>query len=461
MDIALSVALFLLVFACKHEGESLPEPPPSGATYIEPSAQRSGDADAGYTYLVTGDYVGSGVPIEIYNSVFGNSDQDLGRTGDNAGIPYNYTVVDKGNSVKVATVNCLNCHAENLMGEVVLGLGSNRGDYTNNSGDNFTLLDLAVRFRYGQNSPEWNAYFPASRAGKVVGPKIITEVRGPNPADKIFATLAAYRDKDDLTWLDSPQFTIPNVVVPTDVPAWWILKKKNALYYNALGRGDFGRLSMASGLLTMEDSSEARQIDAHFADVMAFIQSIEAPKYPFSIDETLAAEGKVLFENTCSKCHGTYGENETFPNYLIDKDAVGTDPMLAETYATFPQYHGWFNDSWFNQNPAKASLEPTDGYLAPPLDGIWATAPYLHNASVPTLEDLLNSSQRPTFWKRTFDNSDYNQTKLGWNYETLTEKADLETYDCTKLGYGNQGHTYGDALTDVERNAVLEYLKTL
>ena len=102
------------------------------------------------------------------------------------------------------------------------------------------------------------------------------------------------------------------------------------------------------------------------------------------------------------------------------------------------------------------------GYVAPPLDGIWATAPYLHNGSVPTLDDLLKSSQRPAKWSRTFDNTaDYDAVKIGWKYKVETTKSNTKTYDTTQLGYGNQGHIYGDKLTAEERKAVIEYLKTI
>jgi hypothetical protein len=37
----------------------------------------------------------------------------------------------------------------------------------------------------------------------------------------------------------------------------------------------------------------------------------------------------------------------------------------------------------------------------------------------------------------------------------------VKIYDTTQLGYGNGGHTYGDAFTDAERQSVIEYLKTL
>jgi hypothetical protein len=86
---------------------------------------------------------------------------------------------------------------------------------------------------------------------------------------------------------------------------------------------------------------------------------------------------------------------------------------------------------------------------------------YLHNGSVPTLEDLLNSSQRPKIWKRTFSFNDYDNKKVGWNYVTLISKTDTKTYDTSIKGYGNQGHIYGDKLTVSERASLIEYLKTL
>ena len=76
----------------------------------------------------------------------------------------------------------------------------------------------------------------------------------------------------------------------------------------------------------------------------------------------------------------------------------------------------WFNASFYGEN---SRLEPQDGYVPPPLDGIWATPPFLHNGSVPTLEALLDSSKRPTYWKRSFSSYDYDTAALGWNYTEL------------------------------------------
>jgi hypothetical protein len=103
------------------------------------------------------------------------------------------------------------------------------------------------------------------------------------------------------------------------------------------------------------------------------------------------------------------------------------------------------------------------------VQGEWATAPYLHNGSVPTIAALLDSTKRPKYWTRSFDSKAYDPAALGWQFTEVDHgKADEGTaskrnalYDTSRLGYGNGGHTFGDKLTDDERGAVLEYLKTL
>ncbi len=116
-------------------------------------------------------------------------------------------------------------------------------------------------------------------------------------------------------------------------------------------------------------------------------------------------------------------------------------------------------------------LRVTEGYQAPPLDGVWATAPYLHNGSVPTLYDMLNSKSRPKIFTRSFKTGveDYDQIKVGWKVRELGKPAPANAtpyerrrvYDTAQPGRGNQGHTFGDRLTEEERRAVIEYLKTL
>jgi hypothetical protein len=107
-----------------------------------------------------------------------------------------------------------------------------------------------------------------------------------------------------------------------------------------------------------------------------------------------------------------------------------------------------------------------DGYVAPPLNGIWASAPYLHNGSVPTLWDVLNPDERPKVWKRT--PTGYDDRKMGLEisiYESVPEKLSTGTrrqyFDTTRAGKSAAGHRFSDELSTEERWAVLEYLKTL
>jgi hypothetical protein len=107
----------------------------------------------------------------------------------------------------------------------------------------------------------------------------------------------------------------------------------------------------------------------------------------------------------------------------------------------------------------------TLGYKARPLNGIWATAPYLHNGSVPTLYDLLlPPDDRPrSFWvgSREFD-----PAKVGFVTTESTENSFLyRTRDVDGRmidGNSNVGHDYGSAqLTEDDRQALIAYLKTL
>jgi hypothetical protein len=233
------------------------------------------------------------------------------------------------------------------------------------------------------------------------------------------------------------------------------------MFYNGFGRGDFGRFLMASNLLTVTDTSEAKEVDSHFNDVLAFINSIQPPKYPKPIDERKAAYGKQIFTANCAKCHGTYGPDGKYPNLLIPESIIKTDSALYTSNYSNPQFVDWFNKSWFTSGDHPAELVPYRGYIAPPLDGIWVTAPYLHNGSVPNLEALLNSDKRPTYWQRSFTKQDYNYETPGWNYEEKNAPGNSEVYNTTLKGYGNYGHYFGDKLLDKERKAVIEYLKTL
>lgn len=105
---------------------------------------------------------------------------------------------------------------------------------------------------------------------------------------------------------------------------------------------------------------------------------------------------------------------------------------------------------------AEAPLADLMAYKARPLNGTWASSPYLHNGSVPTLyELLLPGARRP----RTFavGRLEYDPRKVGY----VSEGREPFVLDTAVPGNSNQGHEYGTALSDDERWALVEYLKTL
>lgn len=430
--------------------------------YIPPSKQRRGDATKGFEYLTTGDYLKSGIPYSFFiMGIPKDSNNFLQRTGLNKNLPHAFTAVKAPNGEMVVAPNCLQCHAQVFDGHLVVGLGNSFSDFTINRQSTALIAEGMLKKLTGANAKKYDAAKNFITALKAISPKLVTSIRGVNLADGLAALLVSHRDPETLQWSEKNSLELPDEIIPTDVPAWWLLKKKHGMFYNGFGRGDFGRFLMASNLLTVTDTTEAAEVDAHFNDVLAFINSIEAPKYPQPIDEPLVKEGKAVFTATCSKCHGSYGEDEKYPNLLIPAGIIKTDSALYTSNYSNPQFVEWFNKSWFTSGDHPAQLVPYRGYIAPPLDGIWVTAPYMHNGSVPDLEGMLNSKARPTYWQRSFSKPSYNFTIPGWHYETKDAPGGPEVYNTTLKGYGNYGHYFGDRLSGKERNAVIEYLKTL
>ncbi len=450
------VALAGLAFTAIIKG-----PPGEEPQVIPASPQRSGDPASGYQYLTTGDYIKSGIPYSYFLLGFGQTTTNyLHREGPNAVISHEYTAVRAPNGEMVVAPNCLQCHAQVFDNQLYIGLGNTMIDFTDRQKLNPKAAAM-VQAVLKRNPGKYEAAAPFLTAMKTIGGELYTEVRGVNSADRLAAVLVAHRDPQTLRWSDTPVIDTKGMVIPTDVPPWWLLRKKHAMFYNGFGRGDFGRFLMASNLLTVSDSSEARSVDNRINDVLAYIYTLKPPPYPNTIDQSLAKRGGILFVQNCSKCHGHYGDASDYPNLLIPESIIGTDSILYSSNYQDPQFVEWFNNSWFSKGDHPARLEPYSGYIAPPLDGIWITAPYLHNGSVPTLEALLNSRLRPTYWSRDFDHPQYDYSQVGWKYVTEKGPRGTAVYNTKLPGYGNTGHTFGDRLSEQDRRAIIEYLKTL
>ena len=76
------------------------------------------------------------------------------------------------------------------------------------------------------NPKKYEAAEPFFKVAKAVSAQLHTKVRGVNAADRLAALLAAHRDPETFRWSDKTTMDIPDEVIPSDVPAWWLLKEK-------------------------------------------------------------------------------------------------------------------------------------------------------------------------------------------------------------------------------------------
>jgi len=332
-------------------------------------------------------------------------------------------------------------------------------------------------------------------------------------------------------------------------------------------------------------------IVAHEQQGDAWIASLKSPNWPYGtcsnadgspassdnpacINTPLAQQGAILFHSknlwaadlnnpvpaptggngSCASCHGAYSPRYVNDSTYLDTPAlegiaanivpetvIATDPARlngnSQVVASYARQN-WFaySDGPYKSAGVPLCADQNDtalrgsralGYLAPPLYGVWATAPYFHNGSVPNIWEVLKPSDRQPIWERLsntaradqagkvvmgFDSSlasGYDSTRLGWKYtalncgasgtvpylncnptdpgcDTLQDVLDIvygngglfwnlsnlppetdaqieqrKIYNTYMYSQSNTGHEFTSVLTDQERTALIEYLKTL
>jgi cytochrome c5 len=218
--------------------------------------------------------------------------------------------------------------------------------------------------------------------------------------------------------------------------------------------------------------SKLRIGNLHRLEVLT--HKLTAPKWPADlfgpIDETKAKAGEKIFNETCQDCH---------QNRLYALTEIGTDPQRANSFGQpvaggvpFPlavkpildslKARAFVDDGISAADQATMDAKTviwraTGQYLARPLTGIWATGPYLHNGSVPTLWHLLHPAQRPP--KFIVGNHEYDPAKLG--YATGGNGWTLDTSQPGNSNIGHAGDRFGTNLSEDQKTALLEYLKTI
>jgi hypothetical protein len=247
---------------------------------------------------------------------------------------------------------------------------------------------------------------------------------------------------------------------------------------------------------------------------------LKSPEWPKDIlppiDPALAAEGEKLYALRCEGCHLPPVKSKAFfesPQWRPSDDGsnkylhvepiaikhIGTDPAQAEDMknrtvsipASLDIKKSDFGSAlgdlvektvnyWYDQQQPPISdadrnrmngnrrngIQALLAYKVRPLDGIWATPPYLHNGSVPNIYALLSpvSERPPKFW---LGNREYDPVNVGYRFDKIDGGFEFDT---SVRGNHNTGHEFNDGkgdgiigpkLTPQERRALVEYVKTL
>lgn len=297
---------------------------------------------------------------------------------------------------------------------------------------------------------------------------------------------------------------------------------------NPMGRnvgevlGTFGTLELVT---TPDKMFTSSVIVDDLAEMEAWLHQLKPPAWPETIlgplDPAKVEAGRVLYERDCKGCHNlppyrmTAAEDniaglQFIKVTMIPYKKVGTDPRMIENFGPRTAFTGALANVLFDRReqvsageylskvvgatvskdftvrriPKKKQLAYSgfryapDGtpdtpknilaYKAGPLAGVWATAPYLHNGSVPTLDDLLRPpAERPDAFyvgSRAFD-----PVRVGYKNRaadlTEADRARSFRYDTSIPGNSNAGHTYANparvVYTDDDRLALIEFLKSL
>ncbi len=282
--------------------------------------------------------------------------------------------------------------------------------------------------------------------------------RTPGRADAVGLTLANYANEDQLD-------KMPKAPTITKIMSVWSQKDRQVSHWT----GDMPsgvHPVVAAEVAVVGDVKNLNQ--KNIASSTRFIDQLPPPPYPYRVDMDRAKRGQVLYSQYCASCH--VGDRKVYP-----AEEVGTDP--ARLGATSDVTYEGFNKALHEGCPKKEMgsacyedsrpiLRPRDwalGYVATPLDGIWARAPYLHNGSVPTLYHLLVPSQRP---QRFIVGSMLFDTEMvGFEWQKPMENTEVyETGRPAQMSGGHDTVTYlgldWEAETE-KRLDLIEYMKTL
>jgi hypothetical protein len=318
--------------------------------------------------------------------------------------------------------------------------------------------------------------------------------------------------RNELFGSDPSNVRVPNASV--SLPHTWRMERTAWLQWGAntnsvIERNVGQALGVGAWVDTASWDSSVRIDNLHELEHLTY--KITPPAWPASfppVDKAKADAGRSLYISHCAGCHETWTTTPTglreYQLFAIDR--VKTDPATAQAYeqpvktatgmqpfplAAFaivrnvksayyqrhkmtPEQIARFENTAMRPPPQifRLPLQQADPdtkggkvYRAKTLVGIWATAPFLHNGSVPTLHDLLKpAGERPRLFYT--GQRDYDPVRLGYEQDsskfTRPGGAQPTVFDVSLPGNANTGHEWEfyPSLTDEQRFQIIEFLKT-
>ena len=268
---------------------------------------------------------------------------------------------------------------------------------------------------------------------------------------------------------------------PVSFPHIWGIERLAWLHWdgntNSVMERNMGQAIGLGAVFHADGRSTLLPREIHELELWA--RQLGAPKWPFAIDTALAAKGEATFAAQCARCHGATAAKGDTCTAVAD---VGTDPRRAENFNSMVDGDPLWKrlDAFLKQVKTRAYADASPKVLPPEaakmeagrlptewrapncyanrtLEGIWATAPFLHNGSVPTLAHLLQLEPRPATFR--LGHAGFDTTRVG--FAVPEGSATGFTFDTALVGNSNQGHVYGAQLSAAGKRELLEYLKTL
>lgn len=201
---------------------------------------------------------------------------------------------------------------------------------------------------------------------------------------------------------------------------------------------------------------------------LAWLETRRPQSFPGPIDRAAAARGSDVYDRACASCHGVYSgpverpRLQRFPNW---HGQVASDHARAVAFT--PELTRYAVNGGYDK---VLDARPTGEYAAPLLSGLWATAPYMHNGSVPTLAQFLLLEPRSERFLVGGHRLDFKAVGIAGQGrggvrvypEGYTPWSQPVVYDTRLPGRSNRGHeAQVVGLTLAERRDLIEYLKGL